>query len=154
MRESEEWSCKNLLAWHLIFTKELLYFYALAHQTSFDVRWLKKGTVSETLMSPVLDFLVEKHDLKVRGNTFVEGLDVSDTQVTGLRYAARGGAKGSLEDLDAVVLALGAGGLRAVLRGSPKLAKLCPTLSAAGGLRGVDVMSVRLWLDRTVSTEA
>ena len=29
---------------------ELLYFYALAHQTSFDVRWLKKGTVSETLM--------------------------------------------------------------------------------------------------------
>ena len=27
-------------------TMELLYFYALAHQTSFDVRWLKKGTVA------------------------------------------------------------------------------------------------------------
>jgi len=36
------------------------------------------------------------------------------------------------QDLDAVVLALGAGGLRAVLRGSPQLAKLCPNLSAAG----------------------
>lgn len=134
-------------------TMELLYFYALAHQTSFDVRWLKKGTVSETLMSPVLNHLVEKYNLEVRGNTFVEGLDVKNMKVSGLRYAMKGGSKGLLEDLDAVVLALGAGGLRAVLRGSPELAKVCPTLSAAGALRGVDVMSVRLWFDQTIPTE-
>lgn len=134
-------------------TMELLYFYALAHQSSFDVRWLKKGTVSETLMSPMLDHLVTQHGLTLRGNTFVEGLDLEGDRVAGLRCRARGGGSEVLEDLDAVVLALGAGGLRAVLRGSPQLAKLCPNLSAAGSLGGVDVMSARIWFDRTVPTE-
>jgi hypothetical protein len=27
---------------------ELLYYYALAHQDSFDVRWIKDGTVSDS----------------------------------------------------------------------------------------------------------
>lgn len=136
-------------------TMELLYFYALAHQTSFDVRWLKKGTVSETLMSPLLDHLVTQHDLRVRANTFVEGLELSDDQqrITGLRCRSRGQTTEFLEDLDAVVLALGAGGMKAVLRGSPQVAKVCPNLSSAGSLGGVDVMSARLWLDRTVVTE-
>lgn len=134
-------------------TMELLYFYALAHQSSFDVRWLKKGTVSETLMSPMLDHLVTQHGLTLRGNTFVEGLDLEGDRVSGLRCRSRGGGSEVMEDLDAVVLALGAGGLRAVLRGSPQLAKLCPNLSAAGSLGGVDVMSARIWFDRTVPTE-
>ena len=59
-----------------------------------------------------------------------------------------------MEDLDAVVLALGAGGLRAVLRGSPEVAKLCPNLTSAGSLQGIDVMSVRIWFDRKVATQA
>ena len=32
-------------------TMELLYFYALAHQTSFDVRWLAKKVQSKPLCS-------------------------------------------------------------------------------------------------------
>mmetsp|Transcript_22168 Transcript_22168/g.66547 ORF Transcript_22168/g.66547 Transcript_22168/m.66547 type:complete len:352 (+) Transcript_22168:144-1199(+) len=32
-------------------TMELLYFYALAHQTSFDVRWLARGTVGAARVS-------------------------------------------------------------------------------------------------------
>ena len=139
-------------------TMELLYFYCLAHQTSFDVRWLKKGTVSETLMCPVLDHLVTQHGLKVQGGCFVEGLEVADGTVKGLRYRARGGAgiagSSSIDDLDAVVLALGAGGLRAVLRGSPEVARVCPSLTAAGSLQGIDVMSVRIWFDRKIPTQA
>ena len=136
-------------------TMELLYFYALAHQTSFDVRWLKKGTVSETLMCPVLNNLVQQHGLKVQGGCFVEGLELSDGEVKGLRYRSRGGSGStSMDDLDAVVLALGAGGLRAVLRGSPEVARVCPNLTAAGSLQGIDVMSARIWFDRKVSTEA
>lgn len=140
-------------------TMELLYFYALAHQTSFDVRWLKKGTVSETLMCPVINHLVEQHGLTVKGGSFVEGLEVADGEVTGLRYRSRSAGSGSMqtvqmEDLDAVVLALGAGGLRAVLRGSPEVAKVCPNLTSAGSLQGIDVMSVRIWFDRKVATQA
>jgi len=133
---------------------ELLYFYALAHQTSFDVRWLKKGTVGETLMRPLMDHLTEAHSLDVRGGCFVEGLDLSDGRVTGLRCRARGSGEASqIEDLDAVVLALGSGGMRAVMRGSPELAKQCPTLAAAGSLQAVDCIAVRFWLDRVVPTE-
>mmetsp|Transcript_17360 Transcript_17360/g.41115 ORF Transcript_17360/g.41115 Transcript_17360/m.41115 type:complete len:388 (+) Transcript_17360:1-1164(+) len=131
-------------------TMELLYFYALAHQSSFDVRWLKKGTVSENLMRPVLDHLVEQHGLEVKGGSFVESLEVSGNRIRGLRV--KGDAR--LLDFDAVVLALGAGGLRAVLRGSPKLARSCPQLARASALQGIDVASARLWLDRKVDTEA
>ena len=42
------------------------------------------------------------------------------------------------QDLDAVVLALGAGGMKAVLRGSPQVAKVCPNLSSAGAKRQGD----------------
>ena len=135
-------------------TMELLYFYALAHQTSFDVRWLKKGTVSETLMCPVINHLVEQHGLTVQGGCFVEGLELTNGEIKGLRYRSRAGGSGSMDDLDAVVLALGAGGLRAVLRGSPEVAKACPNLTAAGSLQGIDVMSVRIWFDRKISTQA
>jgi len=31
---------------------ELLYYYALAHVDSFDVRWVKNGTVSSSLIAP------------------------------------------------------------------------------------------------------
>eukprot|EP00438_Fugacium_kawagutii_P011298 Skav205053 [mRNA] locus=scaffold142:119391:125910:+ [translate_table: standard] len=122
--------------------------------------------------SPLLDHLVTQHGLTLRGNTFVEGLQLGpDQRITGLRCRGKGAASseiledmrgwwclvvsaaGVAVDLDAVVLALGAGGLRAVLRGSPQLAKVCPNLSSAGALGGVDVMSARIWFDRTVPTE-
>jgi len=135
-------------------TMELLYFYALAHQTSFDVRWLRKGTVSETLIQPLAQQLISEYGLDVRGSCFAEGLILTDGKVSGVRCRTRGdSASHSLEDLDAVVLALGAGGMRAVMSGSPEVARRCPNLSAAGSLKGIDVMSCRLWLTKYVSTE-
>ena len=47
---------------------ELLYYYALAHQDSFDVRWIKKGTVSESLIAPLAEKLIEKKGLNVLGD--------------------------------------------------------------------------------------
>jgi len=135
-------------------TMELLYFYALAHQTSFDVRWLRKGSVGETLMRPIVERLKAENGLEVRGGTFVEGLELSDGRLTGLRCRARGtGEASELSSLDAVVLALGSGGMRAVLRGSPEVARRCPTLAKAGALQGIDCISARIWLDRFVPTE-
>ena len=37
---------------------ELLYYYALAHQDSFDVRWIKNGTVSDSLIRPLAERLM------------------------------------------------------------------------------------------------
>ena len=33
-------------------TMELLYYYALAHQDSFDVRWIRSGSIAEQLIAP------------------------------------------------------------------------------------------------------
>ena len=39
---------------------ELLYFYALAHQTSFDVRWIRYPSISELIIAPLARELLAK----------------------------------------------------------------------------------------------
>ena len=36
---------------------ELLYYYALAHQTSFDVRWIRSKSISELIVAPMAERL-------------------------------------------------------------------------------------------------
>merc|ERR1719310_303404 len=127
-------------------TMELLYFYALAHQTSFDVRWLAKGTVQTTLLKPLADKL-EAMGVKIKPKTFVTELTYEDDRVTSVKTSE------SSEACDAVVLALGAGGMKRVLASSTDLAKAAPDLAASASLNAIDVVAVRLWLDRTVETD-
>ena len=63
-----------------------------------------------------------------------------------------GGAERRLDGLDAVVLALGAKGMRSVIGGSPDLAASAPELERAASLGGIDVVACRLWLDKYVPT--
>lgn len=46
---------------------ELLYYYALAHQTSFDVRWIKGRSIAETIISPLANRLIKNFDMDVKG---------------------------------------------------------------------------------------
>ena len=222
---------------------ELLYFYALAHQTSFDVRWIRSRSISELIIAPLARSLAEvklppteaektqaaeateaaaaaaamaavgepgsaplegeesaddekaaeaeaeledlpaaydaemaaeameqalaaeaamevaeeegQKALTVLGGAFVESLtmDESRTSVTGLVYKdARTGVSTRLDDLDACVLSLGSKGMKAVMRGSPSLARASPELCAAASLDSIDVIAVRLWLNETVRT--
>jgi uncharacterized protein with NAD-binding domain and iron-sulfur cluster len=69
-------------------TMELLYYYALAHQDSFDVRWIARGTVTSSLIRPLAEHLVERHGLKVLGGCRVEEVTVDEARgvATGLTY--------------------------------------------------------------------
>ena len=60
------------------------------------------------------------------------------------------GETGVIDDVDAVVLAVGAKGMGALMSASPECADKAPELLAAGSLGAIDVVSVRLWLDRPV----
>jgi uncharacterized protein with NAD-binding domain and iron-sulfur cluster len=40
-------------------TMELLYYYALAHQDSFDVRWIKSKSIAEQLLAPLSQRLAQ-----------------------------------------------------------------------------------------------
>jgi len=196
---------------------ELLYFYALAHQTSFDVRWIRSRSISELIIAPLAQSLSEvklppskaameataaataaaapakpaaeateaeieaeiegvasqgkaeaadeaadeaaaaaaeaENALTVMGGSFVQSLAMEDGRVSELTYRdAKTGEAATLDGLDGCVLALGAKGMKAVMRGSRDLARAAPELCTAASLDSIDVMAVRIWLDKTVAT--
>ena len=55
------------------------------------------------------------------------------------------------DDVDAVVLAVDAKGMNALMAQSPRCKDVLPELAAVGSLGAIDVVSVRLWLDRYVA---
>jgi len=130
---------------------ELLYYYALAHQDSFDVRWIKNGTVSDSLILPLATHLQEKHGLKVKGGSFVSKISYDESKKTNIEYKTRDGEVSTM-DVDGIVLALNGKGMSAVVSNSPDLAQYKTFSKAASMANGVDVISVRLWLDRYVPT--
>ena len=55
-------------------TMELLYYYALAHQDSFDVRWINSESIAKKLFEPLSQRLIAEHDLRVLGGTLATSL--------------------------------------------------------------------------------
>mmetsp|Transcript_43754 Transcript_43754/g.137382 ORF Transcript_43754/g.137382 Transcript_43754/m.137382 type:complete len:490 (-) Transcript_43754:371-1840(-) len=142
---------------------ELLYYYALAHQDSFDVRWIKRGTVATSLIKPLAESLLESGNLEVLGGCRVQEVVVDEIpppddstpaegRVTGVKFTRQDGTAGELKDLDAVVLALGANGMKAVVRGSPGLSSR-DSFANAASCGAIDVCAARLWLDKYVPVE-
>ena len=135
---------------------ELLYYYALAHVDSFDVRWIKNGTVSDSLIAPLARKLQDDYGINVRGGSRVGKISLTQAsngvpQATSLEYQTSDGTTHTMENLDGVVLALSCRGMQSVVRASPDLARY-NVFSQAASCGGIDVISVRLWLDRVVPT--
>ena len=134
-------------------TMELLYYYALAHQDSFDVRWIRSKTIAEQLIAPLSERLQGQHQLQVLGGTLATRLNVSADGQSIRSLETRTLSTGStavMTDVDAVVLAVGAKGMGALMAQSRECGVLAPELVQAGTLGTIDVVSVRLWLDRYV----
>jgi len=134
-------------------TMELLYYYALAHQDSFDVRWINSKSIAEHVFAPLSQRLIAEHSLQVHGDTLATRLNVSSDvhAISSVETRhVKSGAHAVIEEVDAVVLALGARGMGALMSQSPDCAALAPELERAGSLGSIDVVSIRLWLDRYV----
>ena len=73
---------------------ELLYFFCLAHQTSFDVRWMRTGTVAGSLIQPLASRVASGGNLEVQGRCRVQQvlLDDQGERVTGIQYTNADGA--------------------------------------------------------------
>ena len=133
---------------------ELLYYYALAHQDSFDVRCINSKSIAEQLFEPLGRRLMSRHQLRVLGGTFVTRLNVSsETQrISSVEIQSIKSKEVKVIDgVDAVVLAVGAKGLKSLMSQSPEFSKAAPELVVAASLCSFDVVSTRLWLDRYVS---
>ena len=134
---------------------ELLYYYALAHQDSFDVRWIKNGTVADSLILPLADMLQEDHGLNVLGGCRVGEISLEKSfngklAVNTVKYT-KDGEEITIGNVDGIILALGCKGMESVVRASPDLARL-PTFSKAASLKGIDVISTRIWFDTVIPT--
>jgi len=135
---------------------ELLYYYALAHQDSFDVRWIKNGSVADSLILPMAEMLEKDHDLNVLGGCRVgeisleKSYDDTKLAVKTVTYM-KDGKEYQIGNVDGIVLALGCKGMESVVKASPDLAKL-PVFSRASSLKGIDVISTRIWFDKVVPT--
>lgn len=133
---------------------ELLYYYALAHQDSFDVRWIKNGTVASSIIAPMAKYLEDNYGLEVKGGCRVTSVnlkkDGGDGSVDTISYTEKGKEE-TISNIDGVVFALGNNGLKNVVNGSPDLAAV-PSFAAAASLNGIDVISTRIWMDKTVKT--
>ena len=135
-------------------TMELLYYYALAHQDSFDVRWMRSGSIAEQLIAPLAERLLDSGLLTVLAGTLATRLNLDHSSEATQSVEVRSQATGRssvIDDVDAVVLAVGAKGMNALMAQSPGCRDVLPELVAAGSLGAIDVVSVRLWMDRYVT---
>lgn len=144
---------------------ELLYFYALAHMDSFDVQWIRNGTVADSLLSPLATHLENNYNITFLSQSRVETIAVNaSTQcVSSITFQSAPGnntnnkkigstpTMTTLTDIDGVVLALTSKGMQSVVSKSPDLARY-NMFSQAASCPGIDVISVRLWLDQIVPT--
>jgi len=134
-------------------TMELLYYYSFAHQDSFDVRWIRSRSIAEQLIAPLAERLIDRRGLQVIGGTLATRLNLDPETKTVASVETRALATGKeavIEEVDAVVLTVGARGMGALMANSPACAAAAPELADAGRLGAIDVVSVRLWLDTYV----
>lgn len=134
-------------------TMELLYYYALAHQDSFDVRWVKSKSIAEHLFAPLSRKLISSNHLRVLGGALAKRVNVSsDSRCVSSVEVENVATKAVqvIDEVDAVVLAVGAKGLKSLMAQSAELSRAAPELVRAASLGSIDVVSARVWLDRTV----
>ena len=134
-----------------------LYYFALAHQADFDVRWAR-GPVGELIMAPLADRLRELGVTLLGGRRVSQVLPAAHHQGGGGAGRAGavvatagppGAAVAETHEADAVVLATGVTALQQLVAASPLLAA-APDLRAVGSLRAGDVLAARVFLDRRV----
>jgi uncharacterized protein with NAD-binding domain and iron-sulfur cluster len=138
---------------------ELLYYYALAHVDSFDVRWIRNGTVADSLIAPLANYLEANYDIEIRGGCRVgmiscEKITIVENPnfvVNSIEFTNSKRETEKITNITGVVLAVTAKGLRGIVEKSPDLARF-DEFARASTCPSIDVMSVRLWLDRKVPT--
>ncbi|KAH1072419.1 hypothetical protein J1N35_024747 [Gossypium stocksii] len=125
-------------------TLGLLYYLTLAHQKHFDVAFCR-GTTKKKIFEPWVE------SLKAKGCEMLEDKKVTDfnfDEETGCVTEVVCGNK--TYSVDAVVVAVGITTLQETIKKSAALCKREEFLKVLN-LAGIDVVTVKLWLDRKVA---
>jgi uncharacterized protein with NAD-binding domain and iron-sulfur cluster len=123
----------------------MLYYFILAHQPDFDVRWCR-GTVGEQIFRPWVS-AIEKAGGKLLANHRVTEVLVGDQQqVTAVVCGDE------VFPADAVIFAVGMTGMKKIVGASAALRQHSEFRNLSN-LGSIDVLATRLWLDRKVTMQ-
>ncbi|CAG9467431.1 unnamed protein product [Pedinophyceae sp. YPF-701] len=129
---------------------EMLYYYALAHQNDFDVKWAR-GSVSETIFQPLMAQMREQ-GCEILGGHPMTGLEMDGGRVKSVSAYDIDGKREVSFEADHVVLCMGVTGMQKLVQGCAELGRRREFRNVMH-LRGIDVMSVRVWFDKKGSTQ-
>ena len=120
----------------------MLYYFILAHQPDFDVRWCR-GTVGETIFRPWVE-QIEKAGGRILANHRVTDVRVgSDNAISAVV------CDDEVFEADAVIFSVGVTGMKKIVGQSEGL-RSRPEFRNLSNLDGIDVLAVRLWFDRKI----
>jgi uncharacterized protein with NAD-binding domain and iron-sulfur cluster len=125
----------------------MLYYFILAHQSDFDVKWCR-GTVGDLIFRPWVAQIE-----KAGGNVLTQRR-VTDVVFHAAESAARPQVKAvvcgdEVFEADAVIFAVGVSGMQKIVSSSAALRSL-PQFCNLMNLGAIDVLATRLWCDRKI----
>ncbi|MBW4575732.1 MAG: FAD-dependent oxidoreductase [Aphanothece sp. CMT-3BRIN-NPC111] len=121
----------------------MLYYFILAHQPDFDVVWCR-GTVGEMIFRPWVE-KIEQAGAKLLTQRRVSDLIIDSTgKATGVVCGDE------VFDADAVIFAVGVGGMQKIVSASHSLQQR-KEFRDIMNLGAIDVLATRLWFDRQIS---
>ncbi|KAH7298217.1 hypothetical protein KP509_25G032300 [Ceratopteris richardii] len=126
---------------------DALYFYVLAHQQDFDVRWCK-GSIAEKIFRPWLS-VIEKRGGHVLGGKRVQNIVLGSESKVSSVVALNLSGDLELYDADVVIFAVGVQAMQKIVASCDVLAGM-PDFAAVTNLSSIDVLAVRLWLDNLI----
>ncbi len=120
----------------------MLYYFILAHQPDFDVRWCR-GTVGEMIFRPWVE-QIEKAGGRILANHRVTDVRVgSDNAINAVI------CDDEVFEADAVIFSVGITGMKKIVGQSERLRSRSEFRNLAN-LSGIDVLAARLWFDRKI----
>ena len=118
----------------------MLYYFILAHQPDFDVRWCR-GTVGEMIFRPWVK------QIEKAGGQILANHRVTDVRVGQGNSVNAVICDDEVFDADAVIFSVGITGMKKIVGQSEGLRNR-PEFRNLSNLNGIDVLAARLWFDR------
>lgn len=120
----------------------MLYYFILAHQPDFDVRWCR-GTVGEIIFRPWVE------QIEQAGGRILANHRVTDVRVGSDNAINAVICDDEVFEADAVIFSVGITGMKKIVGQSEGL-RSRPEFRDLSNLDGIDVLAARLWFDRKI----
>eukprot|EP01023_Acetabularia_acetabulum_P049350 TRINITY_DN5265_c0_g1_i2.p1 TRINITY_DN5265_c0_g1~~TRINITY_DN5265_c0_g1_i2.p1 ORF type:complete len:546 (-),score=110.46 TRINITY_DN5265_c0_g1_i2:337-1974(-) len=129
---------------------ETFYFYTLAHQADFDVKWCR-GSIAELIFEPLKKKIIE-YGGKISGGQLVVNAQIEKNKIKSIDCKDIFTGKIQTQEYDAVVFAISISGMKKLLQNCTQLAERSE-FAKVMNLESVDIVATRLFFDKQFKTQ-